>query len=61
MTGYTVHTGSNEKFAAGWDQIFSGGKTARKGAESRAQKRGAGKPANAARGAKPSRKVKRGK
>jgi hypothetical protein len=22
MTGYTVHTGSTEKFAAGWDQIF---------------------------------------
>ena len=22
MTGYTVHTGSSEKFAAGWDQIF---------------------------------------
>jgi len=24
MTGYTVHTGSNEKFTAGWDQIFGG-------------------------------------
>ncbi len=24
MTGYTVHTGSSDKFAAGWDQIFSG-------------------------------------
>jgi hypothetical protein len=22
MTGYTVHTGSTEKFAAGWDTIF---------------------------------------
>ena len=22
MTGYTVHTGSSEKFAAGWDDIF---------------------------------------
>lgn len=22
MTGYTVHTGSSEKFAAGWDRIF---------------------------------------
>lgn len=22
MTGYTVHTGSSEKFAAGWDSIF---------------------------------------
>ncbi len=24
MTGYTVHTGSNQKFIAGWDQIFQG-------------------------------------
>lgn len=24
QTGYTVHTGSNEKFVAGWDHIFSG-------------------------------------
>ena len=23
MTGYTVHTGSNDKFRDGWDQIFS--------------------------------------
>lgn len=23
MTGYTVHTGSNDKFASGWDQIFT--------------------------------------
>ena len=22
MTGYTVHTGSSEKFCEGWDQIF---------------------------------------
>ncbi|WP_437185932.1 hypothetical protein SH668x_003058 [Planctomicrobium sp. SH668] len=22
MTGYTVHTGSNDKFRAGWDEIF---------------------------------------
>lgn len=22
MTGYTVHTGSSEKFSEGWDQIF---------------------------------------
>jgi hypothetical protein len=22
MTGYTVHTGSTEKFASGWDEIF---------------------------------------
>lgn len=24
MTGYTVHTGSSKKFAAGWDHIFGG-------------------------------------
>jgi topoisomerase IA-like protein len=30
MTGYTVHTGSNEKFTDGWDQIFSGGKKSAK-------------------------------
>jgi hypothetical protein len=35
MTGYTVHTGSTEKFAAGWDEIFKRGKrkpTAKKSA-----------------------------
>ena len=25
MTGYTVHTGSSEKFSSGWDQIFKSG------------------------------------
>ena len=25
MTGYTVHTGSTEKFSNSWDRIFSGG------------------------------------
>ncbi len=24
MTGYTVHTGSTEKFSTNWDQIFAG-------------------------------------
>lgn len=24
MTGYTVHTGSTEKFSDGWDRIFGG-------------------------------------
>ncbi len=27
MTGYTVHTGSTEKFSSAWDRIFSGGKS----------------------------------
>lgn len=26
MTGYTVHTGSTEKFSSGWDRIFTGAK-----------------------------------
>lgn len=25
MTGYTVHTGSSDKFAAAWDRVFQGG------------------------------------
>jgi len=27
MTGYTVHTGSNDKFRDGWDQIFKAKKS----------------------------------
>lgn len=23
MTGYTVHSGSNEKFSGGWDRVFA--------------------------------------
>ena len=26
MTGYTVHTGSSENFAEGWDRVFGGAK-----------------------------------
>jgi hypothetical protein len=26
MTGYTVHTGSSEEFASGWDRIFGDNK-----------------------------------
>lgn len=37
MTGYTVHTGSNDKFSKGWDQIFPGGKQASKTTESQAR------------------------
>ncbi len=49
MTGYTVHTGSTEKFSHGWDKIF------RKGAKKPAaggKKRAAKKPAAAASRAK---------
>ena len=48
MTGYTVHTGSTEKFSSGWDRIFTGGKKPAKktaGAGTpKATKNGAGKP-----------------
>jgi len=44
MTGYTVHTGSNDKFASGWDQIF-GGKPKRKAAPASAEKKTAAKAA----------------
>lgn len=30
MTGYTVNTGSNEKFSEGWDRIFSGSTQSKK-------------------------------
>ncbi len=45
MTGYTVHTGSTEKFAEGWDQIF---KSEAKKRKARAKKAAARKSAAAA-------------
>ncbi|MGE3314257.1 MAG: hypothetical protein AB7O26_04000 [Planctomycetaceae bacterium] len=36
MTGYTVHTGSTEKFSSGWDNIFSNRKSAKKSAPRKA-------------------------
>ncbi len=44
MTGYTVHTGSTEKFAEGWDQIF---RTGAKKPKARARKTASKKPATA--------------
>lgn len=35
MTGYTVHTGSSEKFTEGWDNIFSQSGTKKKSASAR--------------------------
>jgi hypothetical protein len=35
MTGYTVHTGSNKKFTAGWDRIFKKAASGKKTATSR--------------------------
>ncbi|MDB5388697.1 MAG: hypothetical protein JWM11_4343 [Planctomycetaceae bacterium] len=53
MTGYTVHTGSTDKFSSGWDQIFSAKKTAKK-SETKAAEKAA--PIKAA--AKPAKKKK---
>ena len=33
MTGYTVHTGTSEKFSTGWDRIFGGDESTGKGAK----------------------------
>lgn len=59
MTGYTVHTGSSDKFASGWDQVFSANKPDAKGKA----KKSAAKAAKSAKAKskKSSRKVKRGK
>lgn len=40
MTGYTVHTGTSEKFSNGWDRIF--------GAPEKAGKKSVGKKAKPA-------------
>ena len=64
MTGYTVHTGSNENFASGWDQIFSGGKkpAKKRSGPNASEVTGSAKGAtNDSGGKKPARKVKRGK
>lgn len=44
MTGYTVHTGSTQKFSTGWDHIFHGKTTAApKAAKKAASKKAAKK------------------
>ena len=44
MTGYTVHTGSNDKFSSGWDRVFQG----KKGSSERKTPERASKPAKKA-------------
>ena len=56
MTGYTVHTGSNQKFTHGWDQIFSAPKSPSKKAVKTAAKKASAPPAPKT--TKPSRKTK---
>ncbi len=52
MTGYTVHTGSTEKFSEGWDQIFKKGA---KKSPSRAKKPAAKKSSAGTKGRKRSK------
>lgn len=40
MTGYTVHTGSNDNFRSGWDEIFSDEKQKKKKPAKSAKKTG---------------------
>lgn len=61
MTGYTVHTGSNDKFAAGWDQIFSAGTKSKKKGKKGVADAKAEKPAKHKAGKSASKKDKRGK
>ncbi len=42
MTGYTVHTGSNDNFRAGWDEIFSS-EASKKPAAKKKKKKATGK------------------
>lgn len=55
MTGYTVHTGSTEKFSAGWDVIFKQGKRGPSG--TKPKKRPAVKKARS-QGSKPKKRTK---
>lgn len=49
MTGYTVHTGSTEKFSEGFDRIFAKG--AKKAAKAAGAKKAGGKKSVAGTGA----------
>lgn len=52
MTGYTVHTGSNDKFRDGWDRVFkatpaaksAGKKSGKEAASSKSQPKTKKKP-----------------
>ena len=49
MTGYTVHTGSNQKFTTGWDHIFPGvGSTKKSASPNGAGKKKVASPPKAA-------------
>ncbi len=43
MTGYTVHTGSNDNFRAGWDEIFSSDADKQPAAKKNTKKKATGK------------------
>ncbi len=61
MTGYTVHTGSSQKFSQGWDQIFRDQAPQTQTAKS-AKTQAAAKPTKAAKpttAAKPGKKARK--
>lgn len=57
MTGYTVHTGSNEDFSSGWDRIFGGQDEPPKTAKAKSKKAAKAKTG----GRKPAKKTGRKK
>ena len=58
MTGYTVHTGSNQKFTSGWDHIFQGvGSTKKSGPSSGAGRKKVASPPKGAKKKGTARKV----
>ena len=59
MTGYTVHTGSNENFSQGWDAIFSKGTGAKKAAARKPAAKSSKKVEGAKKAAKRSPKKKK--
>jgi hypothetical protein len=64
MTGYTVHTGSSDKFSAGWDQIFAAGKAKKSKSKDAADDKKSEKSKSAKASSskrKSSKKVKHGK
>tara|TARA_B100000029_G_scaffold354913_1_gene347746 strand:+ start:1509 stop:1688 length:180 start_codon:yes stop_codon:yes gene_type:complete len=58
MTGYTVHTGSNDKFRDGWDSIFADSKTDTGKSDKRAGAKASKKKPRKASGKKSDKKKK---
>ena len=59
MTGYTVHTGSNENFSSGWDSVFDKGTKGKKKSSGKAAAKPAKKTASKKTSAKKSKPRKK--